>query len=228
MPGFTSCAKRSSTFYRRRLLKHLSEVLLAIGPAGIMALAFLESAGIPLPGTDALLLLLAVESPRVPWGTGILAVIGSVAGNLVLFTAARRGGRGWMRKAEQPGRAQKYRQWFRRYGMVTVFVPAFIPIPMPLKLFVVSAGVTGTGRTTFLSVVLLARALRYAGLIALGVLLGKNSASFMKAHAWHFAGAAALLFLALYWLVRWRDQTRRALHSPEGFPPGAGESESSH
>ena len=93
---------------------------------------------------DALLILLAVERPGVAWICAGMAVIGSTVGSLILFQAAHHGGRRFMENMAPEGRGARFRVWFLRYGLLTVFVPALMPIPMPLKLFVVSAGVLGT------------------------------------------------------------------------------------
>jgi len=196
------------------LLKHLTDVLIAWGPAGILFLSILDSAGVPVAGVfDALLILIAVERPGVAWLCAGLAVAGSTIGNFVLFWTARRGGRRFMEKAAPEGRAAKFRQWFSRYGLVTVFVPALVPIPMPLKLFVISAGVLGTAPAEFIGVILWARILRYFGEVWLGVTLGKESPAFLKTHAWNFAAGAILLFAALYLFIqiRGRRQTDASL-----------------
>jgi membrane protein YqaA with SNARE-associated domain len=189
------------------LFRHLTDILVAWGPAGILFLAILDSSGIPVAGVfDALLILIAVEKPAVAWLCAALAVVGSTVGNTLLFWGARKGGSGFMERAAPEGRAAKFRRWFRRYGLVTVFIPALMPIPMPLKLFVVSAGVTGAALREFLTVVLVARVLRYFGEVWLGVTLGRESAGFLTAHVWHFMAGAVLLFLLLYGLIRWRDR----------------------
>jgi membrane protein YqaA with SNARE-associated domain len=196
------------------LLRHLTDALVAWGPAGILLLSILDSSGVPVAGVfDAFLILIAVERPSSAWLCAALAVAGSTVGNIILFSTANRGGRRFMNKAAPEGRGAKFREWFRRYGMVTVFVPALMPIPMPLKLFVISAGVVGTSLAQFVSVVLVARTLRYFGEAWLGVALGQQSAGFLKTHAWMFAGGAAALFIALYGfiLVRDRGPRRRGL-----------------
>jgi membrane protein DedA with SNARE-associated domain len=180
---------------------------------GILILSILDSSGVPVAGVfDALLILIAVEKPSVAWLCAGFAVAGSTVGNTILFWAARKGGSGFMRKAAPEGRAARFRTWFRRYGMVTVFIPALIPIPMPLKLFVISAGVTGTALTEFVGVVLAARVLRYFGEAWLGVTLGQESTTFLTAHAWHFVAGAVLLFLVLYGFILWRDRGPKSEH----------------
>jgi membrane protein YqaA with SNARE-associated domain len=193
------------------LFRHLTDILIAWGPAGILLLSILDSSGVPVAGVfDALLILIAVEKPSVAWLCAGFAVVGSTVGNTMLFWAARKGGSGFMSKAAPEGRADRFRKWFRRYGLVTVFIPALIPIPMPLKLFVVSAGVTGTALVEFVSVVLLARIIRYFGEAWLGFTLGRESTTFLKTHAWHFVEGAVVLFLLLYGFILWRDRGARS------------------
>jgi membrane protein YqaA with SNARE-associated domain len=192
------------------LLRHLTDVLVAWGPAGILPLSVLDSAGVPVAGVfDALLILIAVERPSAAWWCAAMAVLGSTAGSTVLFWMAHRGGRRFMAGVAPGSRGARFREWFRRYGMVTIFVPALVPIPMPLKLFVISAGVLGTSMTEFLPVVLVARILRYFGEAWLGVRLGHESTAFLKTHAWIFGVGAVLLFVSLYGYILFRDRRRR-------------------
>ncbi len=163
---------------------------------------------------DAFLVLIAVERPSIAWLCAGLAVVGSMVGSVILFEAAHRGGRRFMNKAAPEGRAARFRGWFRRYGMVTVFVPALIPVPLPLKLFVISAGAMGTSFTQFFLVMLVARIFRYFGEAWLGVTLKRESAAFLKTHAWIFAAGAAVLFLALYGWILLRERRRRGATPP--------------
>jgi membrane protein DedA with SNARE-associated domain len=207
--GATELPIGSSTI-KLNLLRHLTDALIAWGPAGILLLSILDSTGVPVAGVfDGLLILIAAERPSIAWLCASLAVAGSMVGNIVLFSAARRGGRRFMNKAAPEGKGAKFREWFHRYGMVTVFVPALMPIPMPLKLFVISAGVFGTSMAQFLSIVLVARFIRYFGAAWLGVTLGRESAGFLKTHAWAFIAGAAALFIGLYCFIVVRDRLRK-------------------
>ncbi len=63
--------------------------------------------------------------------------------------------------------------WFQKYGLVTVFVPALVPLPfLPFKAFAACAGAMGVSRWRFLGVLAVGRILRYLGLAYLGVKLG--------------------------------------------------------
>ncbi|MEP6715755.1 MAG: VTT domain-containing protein [Terriglobia bacterium] len=191
------------------MLHHLTDALVAWGPAGILLLAILDSSGVPVAGVfDALLILVAVERPSVAWFCASLAVLGSTVGSMILFLMARRGGRRFMDNAVTGGRAARFRRWFHRYGLITVFVPALMPIPMPLKLFVISAGVLGTSTGQFMAVVVAARILHYFGEAWLGINMGRDSARFLTGHAWQFVSAAIVLFGVLYGFILLRGRAR--------------------
>jgi membrane protein YqaA with SNARE-associated domain len=194
------------------LLAHLTQVLVAWGPLGILLLAVLDSGGVPVAAVfDALLIFISVERPSVAWWCAGLAVVGSTAGNVILFSVSRRGGQQFLARSASAGRAMRFRAWFLRYGLLTVFIPALIPIPMPMKLFVITAGVLGTPLMDFVGVVLLARVLRYFGEAWLGVTLGHESTTFLKTHVWQLTGSAVALFLALYGLLLLRNRATRRL-----------------
>lgn len=193
------------------MFRHLTDILIAWGPLGVLLLAILDSSGVPVAGVfDAFLILIAVKTPNVGWLCAALAVIGSTVGNTILFWTARKSSEKMVNKGEPTGRTAKFRNWFKRYGMVTIFVPALVPIPMPLKLFVVSAGVLGTPLWEFIGVVLLARILRYFGEVWLGIQLGEQSTTYLKSHAWMLGLGAAVLSATLYLFIQWRDRRRVA------------------
>ena len=160
---------------------------------------------------DALLIIIAVQRPTVGWWCAGLAVIGSTVGNAILFHLSQRGGRQFLAKAASEGRAMRFRAWFKRFGLLTIFIPALIPIPMPMKLFVITAGVFGTPVWEFLGVVVLARIVRYFGEVWLGVTLGHESTGFLKAHVGQFTGYAIALFAVLYALLLWRHGYRNSM-----------------
>lgn len=189
-------------------LHQLSDVLIRFGPWGVLLLSLLDSLGVPMPAVmDALLVYVAWKSPERAWFTAGMATLGSLAGNCGLFWAARHGFRRFV-KAPEPGRPQKFRDWFGRYGLVTVFIPTLLPIPLPLKVFVISAGMLQTSPAQFLAVVLLARFIRFFGEAYLGMRLGQDAQSFLNHNAWTLTGIALALGLLLFWLIRLSDRRR--------------------
>lgn len=188
----------------------LTATLLAVGPFGILLVALLDSTAIPLPaGVDVLVLTIAVNEPQRAYFAAFMAVLGSTVGNLVLFLAARHGTR-WLIKDVTPSpRAQRFHDWFHRYGMMTVFVPCVTPvIPFPLKVFVVSAGALRTHLSKFLLVVLVARVMRYFGEAWLGLNLGPHADAFLQRNAWSILGLALAMALVFYIAVRWSERRR--------------------
>jgi membrane protein DedA with SNARE-associated domain len=80
---------------------------------------------------------------------------------------------------------------------------------MPLKFFVISSGMLGISWMYFLGIVLLARSLRYGGEAYLGSQLGEHSIRYIPDHARQLTAIAALLFVALYLLIRLSDHWRK-------------------
>jgi membrane protein YqaA with SNARE-associated domain len=191
----------------KTLFAHVAKYLIAYGPLGVLVLSALDSMGIPLPAVlDGLIIGVAADSVKTPyiaWLTALLAVIGSAGGNILLFIGARHGRslvRGKTAPEAVPGRFQR---WFYRYGLVTVFIPAVTPVPpLPLKVFVISAGAFRTPFATFLAVIVLARSIRFFGEAWLGLQLGMDAQGFLIRNGWRLAGGLLLLALAMVLLLR--------------------------
>jgi membrane protein YqaA with SNARE-associated domain len=194
-------------------LNSIKDVLVSYGPFGVLLLAFLDSAGIPVSaGMDALIILVAVQTPERAWLVALLAVLGSVAGNIVLFSAARKG-RSWARKEEKavaPGEPGKFERWFQEYGLITIFVPAIVPvIPLPLKVFVISAGVMRARMSSVVAVIVIARVIRYSGEAYLGTKLGQESMTWLKGQVWTLTFIAFAFCGVVYLAARWNRSRRR-------------------
>ncbi len=195
--------------------------LTGLGPLGVLAVATLDSAGIPLPmGVDALLVTIAILSPPQAYLGAVLATAGSAAGNTFLYCLARRGGEVYLRRHTESPRARRFSQWFRRYGLITVFVPTIVPVvPLPLKVFVLTAGATRVSFWAFLATIVAGRIPRFLGLAYLGAQVGENSFEWLKGHAPHLAAAAGGLIAVLWVLVKLAGR-RGAERAPE--PPAGG------
>lgn len=185
-------------------MRKLALWLQAFGPPGAFAIALIDSAGIPLPGgVDAVLVLTAITNPGLATLSAFLAVLGSAIGCMILFLIARKGGKVYLERHASSPRALKFRAWFGHYGLLTVFIPALVPIPLPVKVFVLSAGALGVRPRSFLLTILAARIPRYFGLAYLGARLGE---AWIKDHVLHLTVFSALLFAALYFAVKRLDR----------------------
>jgi membrane protein DedA with SNARE-associated domain len=186
-------------------MKEFLSALVNWGPSGLFVGALLDGAGLPIPGgVDALVVFLATRLPAQAVWLSIVAVVGSVLGNFMLFLIARRGGKAFLEKRSTSRRAQRFRRWFDRYGLSTVFVAALVPLPiMPLKIFVLSSGALGSHPLRFVLVFLAARIPRYLGLALLGRAMGANAIDYLKHHVWYLLGFAIALFLVLAMIMRY-------------------------
>jgi membrane protein YqaA with SNARE-associated domain len=190
------------------LLKSIADALIAFGPFGVLAICFLDSAGVPLPSVlDVALITFAIRTPQQAYFMATLAVVGSLAGNYALFHAARYGGNRWMKADAPDSKREKFRHWFARYGLLTVFIPALVPfIPLPLKVFVASAGAMRTPTSRFLLVILVARVIRYFGEAYLAMRLGEDTSGFLTHNAWSMAAVVLTMALALILAIKWYDR----------------------
>ena len=128
-----------------------------------------------------------------------LATLGSLIGSAIFFEVMRRGGEKTSGEVSLPaGAARVSATGFQRYGLVTVFVSALVPVPiLPFKAFVACAGAMGVSRSRFMLVLAAARIPRYLALAYLGQQLGEDSGAWLKSHFWHLLGLAALIGLVL-------------------------------
>ncbi len=192
------------------LLHDIFKTLITYGPVAVFFAAALDSVGVPLVGAvDALIITIAVKTPHLAYLSATLATIGSIAGNLFLFRAAFYGGRKLVKEAAPDGKRAKFQRWFHRYGLLTVFIPAVTPfVPLPLKVFVISAGAMHTPLRRFLAVVLVARVIRYYGEAYLGIRLGQDATGYLRANMWTIVGVFLALALLLVALIKWQDRLR--------------------
>ncbi|MFN7926029.1 MAG: VTT domain-containing protein [Bryobacteraceae bacterium] len=193
-------------------MRSIIDLLQSWGPFGAMLLAVLDSAGIPLPaGVDALLTAVSITSPARAYLSAALAVIGSAIGCMFLFFLARKGGKPYLDRHASSRQAMKLRNWFARYGLLTVFIPAMVPIiPLPTKVFVLSAGALGIRPLAFLATVLAARVPRYFFLAYLGSQLGDNSLPWLKSHVWYLVAFSLGLLLFLFALIKLTERRTMA------------------
>jgi membrane protein YqaA with SNARE-associated domain len=171
---------------------------------GVFFLGLLDSTGVPMiGGVDALIVLVAIMNHSQAYLAAGAAIAGSLIGSLVLFGIAYKGGEEYHRRHTSSPRGAKLRAWFHEYGLLTVFVPAFVPIiPLPLKIFIISAGALEESPVTFSIVLLAARIPRYMFMAWLGSRLGADSIPYLRQHIWELVLLTAALFVVLYFGVR--------------------------
>lgn len=184
-------------------MKKIAAILISWGPIGLLIMAVLDSAGIPLPtGVDAMLVILSSLNPAAAALYAGLSILGSLIGCQILFMIGRQGGKMYLDKKTEYGKAKKFRDWFQKYGLWTVFVPTLLPIPLPTKVFVLSAGALGVPTLRFALVILVARTIRYFGLAYCGAIYGRTAFDYIKASGKPLGmavGVILMLTLLIFW-----------------------------
>lgn len=166
-------------------------------------------------GVDALVVLISALNPSQGYEAALTGTAGSLIGNLLLFFIARKGGEAYLHRHAAGPRGLKLRVWFAEYGLLTIFVPAFVVVPLPMKIFVLSAGAMGVTPLRFTLVLLAARLPRYLFLAWLGTRLGRDTLPYLAHHAWQFLAFAVVLFAVLYFVVTFvHRRNQRLLNDP--------------
>jgi membrane protein YqaA with SNARE-associated domain len=176
-----------------------------LGPPGVFVAAFLDSSFLSLPEINDLLVVTAAATrPSSAWLFVLMATLGSVAGCVVLWWLARRGGESLLVRRFGAERVARTRAAFERYELLALAVPAMLPPPMPFKVFVLSAGVFGVSLRRFALTILVARGLRYVFWAVFGAYYGDAAlAAFRKVERWCSERATVLIFLATAALLAW-------------------------
>jgi len=192
-------------------MKSLLAKLIAMGPVGLFVVAILDGAGLTIPGgVDLLVVILAAKYPDSVAMLAAFAVTGSLLGNLMLFSIARKGGQLYIDKRTASGGGARFRKWFHHYGLLTVFISALVPLPiMPMKIFVLCSGALGSSIVGFVAVFFIARVLRYLALAYLGSQMGDQAMLYLRQNVWYLVGFAVALFVILYLLIKVADRFRK-------------------
>ena len=190
------------------MLKDLAGWLTALGPLGVFLISLLDSVAVPMPqGVDALIVAQAIAAPETAYWGAALAVLGSATGSLILFHMARRAGRAMLEKKASATGIDKMNRRIDRFGALVLLIPTMVPLPLPMKLFVIAGGVFQMKVAQFLAVIVFARCVRYFGEAFVALRYGDQTAAFLREHAAAAVIGAILLIAVFYGINQW--STRR-------------------
>lgn len=169
-----------------------------LGGPGLLLISFLDSSVLTFPIINDLLLIdLSIQQPaRMPL-YAFLAAFGSVAGCVLLYFLARKGGEAFFHR-KAGAKATTIRLWVVRNGFGGMLIAALLPPPTPFKVFVFAAGVFEVPLVSFATAIALARCIRYFGMGYLAVRYGKEAIPFIGHHRLGIVVALALFVLASY------------------------------
>lgn len=196
----------------QRLAATVERLAESWGGPGLTVVAFFDSSFLTLPEVaDFLVVVFTLRDPNQWLYYAAMTTLGSVAGCYALYLVGRKGGEALVRRGFHERHIDRSLDWFRRYGAFVLVVPAMLPPPMPYKVFVLMAGVSGLRTMPFLAAVALGRGLRYGGEAWLARTYGEGALDFVQRNAfsllWPALGLLAAALLG-WWL--WKRLRRRA------------------
>ena len=184
---------------------------LSIGGVGLFAVAFIDASVLSLPEiNDILIVYMVTTNPSLLMYYVAMATAGSIGGSLVVYYLGRKGGEALLRRQFSRDQIDRMQARFSRYGMAAVVVPAMLPPPVPLKLFVLGAGVAGMPAGRFAWAIGIGRSVRYVVEGLLAYYFGAVAFEYIKEHGAQVALWGGLLSLGALAVYYWRRQRRRA------------------
>jgi membrane protein YqaA with SNARE-associated domain len=164
------------------VLHRLSNFLMLMGIPGLLIIAFLDSAAVPLPGgPDALIMLLSWQKPGLTYLIVLAAAAGSALGCLVLYGIGKKGGEKALSRFN-PQKVSWVEGKMRRHGLLAIIASVIAPPPFPTKLVIIAAGVLRTGKWRLVAGVVIGRLVRYSLIGYAAAYYGDRAAEVLKAH----------------------------------------------
>lgn len=176
----------------------LQGTVASTGGLGLFVIAFLDSSVLTFPVINDLLVIdLSIRYPARMLYYATMATAGSVAGCLLVYYIARKGGEAMFHK-NAGRRAERIQAWTRRNGFISILATALLPPPTPFKIFVIAAGALEMPVRTFVLGLTVARGLRFFAEGYLAVRYGDQGTRFLLTHKLEVAGIALAGVLGLY------------------------------
>ena len=189
-----------------RIVGRIRAFALALGAPGLFLVAFLDSSVLPLPGiTDILLVVMVTRNPVAMLVYVVAAIVGSVAGCLVLHYLGRKGGEAFVKKRFTGEKIERAMRALQRNGVMAVLIPCLLPPPAPFKIFILLAGVVGISAVRLATAIAIGRGVRYLALGLLAVKYGDRAMAYVRERGTAVSIAAvALLAVGFAAFLLWR------------------------
>ena len=188
----------------QRILEPLAELgrwLIGYGPYGLFAIAFLDSAMLPLPsGPDLVMMTLSAIDPSRVWLFAFMAAGGSMLGCTLMYLLASWAGTGALSRVGSK-RRQQIERLLARYGALVIVGVCILPPPFPFKPFVLTAGILKIHLPRFIGAIFVGRSIRFLIEGWLAIEFGDSAPEIFAEYGIHILVAIVLLVIAL---VLWR------------------------
>jgi len=192
-----------------------------LGGVGIFALAVIDSSVVPIPlpgSTDLVLLLLTAfrsSSISSPIEYASCAFAGSIIGGYMTWAAGKKGGEAALGKTGRGRFVRRIQGWVKKNGMLSVWLAAVHPPPIPLMPFLLAAGALGLSRARFLISYCAGRAVRYSVVAWLGYRYGRQMIALWQKYLSAWTTPIITVYVSLivlgagYGLWKYRKEKRK-------------------
>jgi membrane protein YqaA with SNARE-associated domain len=181
----------------------VTRYILPYGAPGLFLVALADSGLIPLAeGVDILLFAQVVRQPGRALLYAALATAGSLLGCIFLYYISRAGGELALSRRTSAVRLEQIRKKMERYEALTLVLPAMVPIPLPMKLFVIASGVFRVHLGRFVAAILIARVARYFGIALVAARYGDQTWALIRHNALPAAAVAVCIVGGFFWFSR--------------------------
>jgi membrane protein YqaA with SNARE-associated domain len=185
-------------------------------PAGVLVMGILDASVVfflPL-GIDFVVIILSARKPDLFWMYALLATAGSVIGAAGTFWVGRKVGEAGLKRFVRPSTLRKVEQRVTNSAAVPVAALGLIPPPFPFTAFVLVSGACRLNPWTFLSVLAVVRALRFAIEAALASHYGRGILAWMESGTFT-AAVATLTGLAIVGTIVSAVGVYRSIRGPK-------------
>ena len=158
----------------------LGHILVLYGAGGLFVMSFLDSSLIPFPVVNDVALIV-MASRRPAWWPlyALTTTLGSIAGAYLFYAIARGGGKFIWRKTT-PQAVSRTRRWLEQHDFISILVASLLPPPVPLKVFLLTAGMLRINAITFGLALLVGRGLRFGVEAWLGARYGTRAEGYIR------------------------------------------------
>jgi membrane protein DedA with SNARE-associated domain len=191
----------------RKYLFAVAGFMQAWGLFAGFGVALVDGMGLPLPGiVDAVVIGYSVAHPGLAWLCVLLTAIGSTLGCLVLYGIGYKGGQAFVEKKMSRKQFDRAHAFFERNRFLALMLPAMMPPPFPLKIFVFTAALFEVSVRHFVATVFAGRLIRFGLFTFIAVKYGPRLAAGFGAHVRLILVIAGL---AIAVLLVWKALRRR-------------------
>jgi len=186
--------------------------LVHLGAFGPLLLGILDSSFLFLPfGNDFLLVVLTSrDREHLPLYV-LTASIGSTLGVFLLDLVCRKGGQEGLKRMMRPKRFEYLKRKMAKRSALILVVACLAPPPFPFTLVVAAASAFQYARVRLLTIIFLARALRFTLLGLLALWLGRHIIRIINSEefTWYMAGFILLCTVgSAVQVFRWIQRSR--------------------